>query len=255
MRSDDHGYGPNVHLVRDAWAASAVARISAPGPADVVFHALLTRCFQRLLYAAADHLPTREVRVPTRMTEHHPDVRLEARILAPQPVVIVDLARAGMLPAHILQAELLLLLDPLSIRVDHVYMQRTSGADGRVDGVATTGSKVGGSIEGATVLLPDPMGATGSSVSAALSMYKRMYGTPARIFTLHLIVTPEYLARLREDHPEVEVFALRLDRGFSPPDVLASPPGTRWAEERGLDPRDYIVPGAGGLGELINNCG
>ncbi len=254
MSLAEHGYGPNVHLIGDAWSASAVARLSAPGAADPVFHALLTRCFQRLFYAAAEWLPTVDVSVPTRMSEKHADVRLQARVLAPQQVVLVDLARAGMLPSHTLQAELLLLLDPLSVRVDHIYMQRTAGADGRVDGVATAGSKIGGSVAGTTLLLPDPMGATGSSVSAALSMYKRTLGVPARILVLHLIVTPEYLARMAADHPEVHVFALRLDRGFSPPAVLARPPGERWSEERGLDEHDYIVPGAGGLGELINNC-
>jgi uracil phosphoribosyltransferase len=36
--------------------------------------------------------------------------------------------------------------------------------------------------------------------------------------------------------------------------VLAAVPGERWAEERGLDPHDYIVPGAGGVGELIYNA-
>ena len=30
-------------------------------------------------------------------------------------------------------------------------------------------------------------------------------------------------------------------------------PGERWEEETGLNERQYIVPGAGGLGEIINN--
>jgi uracil phosphoribosyltransferase len=40
---------------------------------------------------------------------------------------------------------------------------------------------------------------------------------------------------------------------MSPPDVLAEIPGARWDEESGLDDDDYIVPGAGGVGEIINN--
>ena len=52
---------------------------------------------------------------------------------------------------------------------------------------------------------------------------------------------------------EVLVYALRLDRGLSPPDVLQTVPGTRWSDERGLTDHHYIVPGGGGLGEIINN--
>ena len=47
--------------------------------------------------------------------------------------------------------------------------------------------------------------------------------------------------------------AYRLDRGLSAPDVLETLPGTRWDEERGLDAHSYIIPGAGGLGEVLNN--
>ena len=43
------------------------------------------------------------------------------------------------------------------------------------------------------------------------------------------------------------------DRGLSPEDVLATTPGECWGDERGLNERQYIVPGAGGLGEVINN--
>ena len=42
-------------------------------------------------------------------------------------------------------------------------------------------------------------------------------------------------------------------RSLSPPDVLACVPGERWAEEVGLNDHHYIVPGAGGLGEIMNN--
>ncbi len=250
----EHHYGPNVHLLDETWARTALARISAPGAADAVFLDLLHRCYQRLLQAAMESMPRERITRDTRMTAVHPGKRLDVDQLAPGSVVLVDLARAGMLPAHVLQRELLMLLDPLSVRVDHVYMQRVAGEDGRVTGVATAGSKIGGSIAGATLLLPDPMGATGTSVSVALSMYKAEYGIPARIFLLHLIVTPEYLRRMRADHPKAHVFALRLDRGMSADDVLSCPPGLRWGEESGLDASDYIVPGAGGVGELINNC-
>ena len=50
------------------------------------------------------------------------------------------------------------------------------------------------------------------------------------------------------------VYALRLDRGLSPPEVFGTVPGTLWEKERGLDDRQYIVPGGGGFGEIMNNA-
>ena len=58
---------------------------------------------------------------------------------------------------------------------------------------------------------------------------------------------------MKTDHPELIVYALRVDRGASSPSALASIPGTLWAEESGLTDNQYIIPGAGGLGELMNN--
>jgi uracil phosphoribosyltransferase len=58
---------------------------------------------------------------------------------------------------------------------------------------------------------------------------------------------------LRQADPSVIVYALRLDRGLSSPDILDTVPGTHWDQEKGLNPKQYIVPGAGGLGEVINN--
>ena len=40
---------------------------------------------------------------------------------------------------------------------------------------------------------------------------------------------------------------------MSPREVLNSVPGTHPERESGLDERQYIVPGGGGFGELMNN--
>jgi uracil phosphoribosyltransferase len=71
---------------------------------------------------------------------------------------------------------------------------------------------------------------------------------------MHLIVTPEYIRRVTEAHPDAIIYALRLDRGLSPTRVLKTAPGTHWDEERGLNSIQYIVPGAGGVGEILNNA-
>jgi uracil phosphoribosyltransferase len=134
-------------------------------------------------------------------------------------------------------------------------MSRMLGDHDQVVGAGIGGMKIGGDVDGAFLLFPDPMGATGSSLSMALDTYKKKVpGTPRRIIALHLVVTPEYLKRMRKDHPEMVVYAVRLDRGLSPEKVKGTVPGTYWDEEKGLNDHDYIVPGAGGLGEVMNNA-
>ena len=99
------------------------------------------------------------------------------------------------------------------------------------------------------------MGATGRSLSSAVDIYmKQVEGTPSKVIAIHLIVTPEHITRLKQEHPEVLLYAARLDRGMSPDDVLAAVPGERPGEERGLNEQQYIVPGAGGIGEILNNA-
>jgi uracil phosphoribosyltransferase len=168
--------------------------------------------------------------------------------------VVVALARAGLLPSQVSFDFLNQVLEPAGVRQDHLSLGRTMDADGRVTGAGLYASKIGGSVEGAMVLIPDPMGATGSTVSRVLNHYhKEVQGTPAKVLAVHLVVTPEYLRHVTQHHPEVQVYALRLDRGLSEADVLSTIPGTHWDRERGLTEHHYIVPGGGGLGEVINN--
>jgi uracil phosphoribosyltransferase len=134
-------------------------------------------------------------------------------------------------------------------------MSRMLGDADQVVGAGIGGMKIGGDVDGAYLLFPDPMGATGGSLVTAIDTYKKkVAGTPKQIVNIHLIVTPEYLRTMTRAHPEVLVYALRVDRGLSAPDVLDTVPGTRWDEERGLDDHQYIVPGGGGFGEIMNNA-
>ena len=107
-------------------------------------------------------------------------------------------------------------------------------------------------MEGATLVIPDPMGATGGTILRALEHLRAEHGEPARIILIPLICTPEFLRAVLGMDLDVRVYTARVDRGMSPPEVQAARPGARWAEERGLDDEDYIVPGAGGVGEVLN---
>ena len=99
------------------------------------------------------------------------------------------------------------------------------------------------------------MGGHGTSLGGVIRHYQDAdEGAPRKVVAVHLIVTPEYLARMARDFPSVEIYAIRLDRGLSCPEVLQTRPGERWSEESGLNERQYIVPGAGGVGEVLNNA-
>ena len=90
---------------------------------------------------------------------------------------------------------------------------------------------------------------------ASMDHYKdNLGGNPRALAAVHLIVTPEYLRRMTKQFPNLHIFAIRLDRGLSDADVLQTRPGARPDDERGLTDNQYIVPGAGGVGEVLNNA-
>ncbi len=260
----EHDYGDQVHIISDPVSLTMLARVCSRETGQPVFNDLVEEIYRRLMTAVINQeFPLKRARAISRMAEilaqEGQDAErgvIEADLLDPTtPVVTVDIARAGILPSLVCYRFLNELLDPRNVRQDHLIVSRAVDSADRVVGARIAGEKIGGPIDGRIVLFPDPMGATGSSLSAAIRFYKEQYaGRAAKLITLHLIVTPEYLRRILADHPEVIVYAVRLDRGMSPPDVLAAKPGSRWDEESGLNEHGYIVPGGGGFGELMNNA-
>ncbi len=253
----EHRYGPNVHLLDDPAAWTLLARLCARDTGQPEVGRLVRVLYDRLAHAVtAAELPRARLDVPTRMVTSSPEAVVRSTGIAPHTrVVTVGIARAGTVPSQIVYELLNELLDPACVRQDHLFMSRATDASGRVTGATWHDAKIGRDVDGRIVLFPDPMGATGSSLISALDHYKtRLEGTPATCITVHLIVTPEYLRNVLRAHPETLIYALRVDRGLSAADVLATVPGTRWDEERGLDDHQYIVPGAGGVGEIMNNA-
>lgn len=251
-----HEYGEGVHILQDPVGLSQLARLCSPRVGQPEFNRLIRRLYQRMVSVVANvEFPRRDAEVPSRMQEFTDRGVYAGEIVDPQTsVVTVDIARAGIVPSEVCFGELNELLAPEVVRQDHLIMSRVADEEGNVVGVEINGEKVGGSVDDRIVLFPDPMGATGSSLSRALQYYKDEVGGEARrLVTMNLIVTPEFIRRISEDHPEALIYTMRLDRGMSPPEVLETVPGTHWEEESGLNERDYIVPGGGGFGELMNN--
>lgn len=251
-----HRYGRNVHLFDDAFLLTLLARIGAPETGPEQLPALVRAAYQRLLQEVlAREFPSVRARLRTRMSATEPRAFYDGPVLCRDTrLVIAAVIRAGILPSQACYEAACAVLPPANVRLDFLNLSRVTDAEHRVTGVRLDGSRIGGPVGDAIVLLPDPMGATGGTLSRAVEIYRQLAGGPPRkLVAVHLMVTPEAILRLGHEHPDVVLYAARLDRGLSPEHVLGSEPGSHPQLERGLNDVQYIVPGAGGMGELLTN--
>lgn len=251
-----HHYGPDVHLFDDPFLDTLLARIGDPATSTAAVPALVRTAYARLgQEVLAREFPQRRARTMTRMAATEPRGFVDHRQLCRETrLVVTAVIRAGILPAQVCYEEAIAVLPEANVRLDFLNLSRTVDPEHHVTGVRLDGSKIGGDVADAVVLVPDPMGATGGTVCRAVDIYREQTGRPPRaLVAIHLMVTPEAIARVTNTHPGVKIYAGRLDRGLSSDRALASLPGTIPAEERGLNDVQYIVPGAGGMGELLTN--
>lgn len=90
-------------------------------------------------------------------------------------------------------------------------------------------AKFPSNMPGAVVMVLDPMLATGGSASQAISVIKH-HGA-SRIKLISIVGTPEGIARIENDHPDVDIFLAALDEG--------------------LNEHGYILPGLGDAGDRL----
>jgi uracil phosphoribosyltransferase len=84
-------------------------------------------------------------------------------------------------------------------------------------------------MDGASVLVLEPMLATGGSLSWAVDKVKEAGAT--NVTALCCVAAPEGAKRMEADHPDVRIFAASLDEG--------------------LNESYYIVPGLGDMGDRL----
>lgn len=87
------------------------------------------------------------------------------------------------------------------------------------------------SCKGKTILLVDPMVATGGSLCDAIELIKKR--EPLEIVTLNIIGSPEGLQRVQSSYPQVNIFIAQIDEG--------------------LNADKYIIPGLGDAGDRSYN--
>lgn len=252
----DHAYGDNIHVLDDVFLQTYLAELCSESTTQPRISTLVQQLYSHLVKTMLNaEFPKEHAKIRTRMAKISPYGIWSGQILARSvPTVTVNIVRAGSVPSQVCYDTLNQILDPSLVRQDHVVMSRITDDNDRVTGSHFGDSKIGGGIDNAFVLFPDPMGATGNSVSQAIHHYKNtVSGNARRYIALHLIITPEYVKHMRVQHPDLVVYALRLDRGASAPDILLQKPGTKIEQESGLTDKQYIVPGGGGFGEIMNN--
>lgn len=253
----EHGYGDRVHLLGDPVARTQLARLGGPTLRQPAYNRMLEQLYDRLLDAVIVHgFPSEQRSIPSREANHHAGAVITGELLAERVRVTVGaVARAGTVAGQRCFERLTEMFDPEGIRLDHIFTNRHTSAVGKLPCVDYLGSKTGGPVDGRILLIPEPVAATGATMRYTLDVFgKEVGGNTARTVAMHLVVTPEYLRDVVLPHPTLEVFAYRVDRGLSDPDVLATPPGTHPERERGLDDQQRIVPGLGAVGDLTNNC-
>jgi uracil phosphoribosyltransferase len=252
----EHLYGDQVHISDSAWLRSLLARIGSPETPVQEVPDLVRAAYRHMIPGIlGQEFPVVQGRSVTRMAATEPRGYYSGPMLSVETkLVIVAVIRAGILPAMTCYEEANRVLPIANVRLDFVNMSRTTDDEGRVTGVQFDGSKIGGPVNDAIVLIADPMGATGGTIARTIEIYENLEGgPPLDIIAAHLMVTPEALARLTPAYPKLKIYSGRLDRGMSPDEVLATIPGTHKDRERGLNATQYIVPGAGGIGELLSN--
>ncbi len=84
-------------------------------------------------------------------------------------------------------------------------------------------------VEGRTILLIDPMLASGKSMLKAAQAIKKQ-GNPASLIVASLIASPEGIAFLHAELPEADIWTIAIDRE--------------------LNEHAYIIPGLGDAGDL-----
>ena len=166
-----------------------------------------------MCYEATRDLKMKEVEIET------PVARTTGRVLDGKKLAIVPILRAG-----IGMVDGMLSLIPAA-KVGHIGLYRDPETLEPVEYYC----KLPSDCEERQVFVVDPMLATGGSSAAAVSMLKEKGVKNIRF--LCIIAAPEGVERMREEHPDVDLYIGALD-------------------ER-LNDHGYIVPGLGDAGDRI----
>lgn len=177
------------------------------------FRELVEEIAMLMGYESLRDLPLENVDIET------PICKTTTKMLSGKKLAIVPILRAGLGMVNGMLA-----LVP-SARVGHIGLYR----DHETLEPHEYYCKLPDDIENRLVILLDPMLATGGSASAAINFIKQRGCNHIKLMSI--LAAPEGLARLEQDHPDVEVYCGCVDEK--------------------LNDIGYIVPGLGDAGDRI----
>ncbi len=177
------------------------------------FRELINEVALLTAYEVTRDLPLEEKEIET------PICKCKAKIMAGRMIAVVPILRAGLG-----MVDGILELVPAA-KIGHIGVYRDPETHNPVEYYC----KLPTDIEQREVIVVDPMLATGGSASAAIDFIKQRGSK--RIKLMNLIAAPEGVARVQQDHPDVDIFVAAMD-------------------ER-LNENKYIVPGLGDAGDRL----
>ena len=189
----------------------SLMRDQETGPKE--FRELLNEISMLMAYEVTRDLPLKTVEIET------PICRAQTKVIAGKKLAILPILRAGLG-----MVDGILTLIP-SAKVGHIGLYRDHDTLKPVEYY----DKLPQDIEERDVIVLDPMLATGGSASAAITFVKE-YGVK-NIKLMNILAAPEGIARVRADHPDVEIYIAAVDEK--------------------LNDHGYIVPGLGDAGDRI----
>lgn len=176
--------------------------------------------FRRLVHELSVFLAmecTADVTTGTRVVETPVTATTVTQVT--QSIVLIPILRAGLG-----MVDGMLQIVPTA-KVGHIGLYRDPETLSPVEYYVNTPDDLASQV----VILLDPMLATGGSAAAAISLLKARGATQVKLVSL--IAAPEGIARVREEHPDVQVYAVAVDEK--------------------LNDHGYIVPGLGDAGDRI----
>lgn len=189
-----------------------IMRMKETGTKD--FRQLLEEISMLMTYEITRDFPLRDVEIETPMGRC-----TGKKLAAARKVCVVPILRAGLG----LQSGVVKMIP--AAKVGHIGLYRDPATLKPVEYYC----KLPGDIAERTMLVVDPMLATGGSASAALAMLKEKGAR--RLTLMCLVAAPEGVRVINEDHPDVPVYVAAVDEC--------------------LNERGYIVPGLGDAGDRI----
>jgi uracil phosphoribosyltransferase len=204
---------PSVNVVDHPLVLHKLTLMRRKDTSTASFRALLSEISMLLAYEATRDMKLREEIIETPISE------MKGYAIDGKKVVLIAILRAGL---GILDGMLALMP---SARVGHVGMYR----DPKTLEPVEYFFKVPQQLEDRSVLVCDPMLATGNSAVAAVTRIKQ--ANPASIKLLCLLTCPEGIKTFHAAHPDVPIVTAAID-------------------ER-LNDHGYIVPGLGDAGDRL----